>query len=337
MTIENKIANLANHRSFYDATLDVKCEEKNGSIYWYEYDDSNLKKVTTKVSRGCGRITRHIGNSWKRIGKKVAAEILSKFGITLEQFIAYTNEEPELMNELNEQKAEEERVETLNFFLSTPLTDIDSAIEVEIANQTTAEEIADEAQEFASETDEDAYEGRELTHDVDLFDGMGIAEAEGIDFEAEDNSTYKPANKAANIPEIGGIEDDDLAEAYAGRELDCNVYMIEIPEISNTGKPLTGEEPALKTKKTRKKTSVAEQKIRWLENAKINENGKYYIVPEADYKNFPANKGWNPCFYIVTNDLKIKRIGLKFAIELAKSDKAIELSKDEVKKLKKAA
>lgn len=90
-------------------------------------------------------------------------------------------------------------------------------------------------------------------------------------------------------------------------------------------------------KKSRKKTTAAEQQQKWLENAKVDENGKYYIVPELTYKGMELNKGWNPCFYIVTNDLKIKRIGLKFAIELAKSDKAIEISKGGVKELKKAA
>lgn len=90
-------------------------------------------------------------------------------------------------------------------------------------------------------------------------------------------------------------------------------------------------------KKARKKVSAAEQKQKWLSNALVDDSGRYYVVPELAYKNIEANKGWRPCFYIVTNDHKLTRIGLNFAIELAKAGKAIELSKERVKELKKAA
>ena len=98
--MENSELKIASHHNFYNATLYVKCEEKDGAIYWYGDNSDNLKKITTSTTRGRGRISRYVGNPWKRISKKAAAEILAKYGITAEQFIAYTNEEPELMSEL---------------------------------------------------------------------------------------------------------------------------------------------------------------------------------------------------------------------------------------------
>lgn len=145
---------LANHREFYNATLRVKCEEKSGSIYWYGYDDSNLKTVTTRTTRGCGRLSKTVGNPWKRISKKVAEEILTKYGITAEQFIAYCNEDPELMSELEAQRAEEERAELLDFFMSKPLTSSDAlqvATEAEIQLAKLAEEKAETADNTAAE------------------------------------------------------------------------------------------------------------------------------------------------------------------------------------------
>ena len=90
-------------------------------------------------------------------------------------------------------------------------------------------------------------------------------------------------------------------------------------------------------KKARKKTNAVEQQQRWLANAMVDDSGRYYVVPELVYKNIEANKNWKPCFYIVTIDRKLTRIGLKFAIELAKAGKAIEVSKSDVKELNKAA
>ena len=75
------------------------------------------------------------------------------------------------------------------------------------------------------------------------------------------------------------------------------------------------------------------QAARWLEDAKVDDTGRFYIVPELSYKNFEANASWNPCFYIVTNGLKLRRVGLKFAVELAKIGHAIEISKAEVSAL----
>lgn len=142
VAMENTELKIASHYNFYDATLYVKCEEKDGSLYWYGYNSDNLKKTVTKTRRGCGRISRTTGNPWKRISKKAAAEILAKYGITAEQFIAYTNEEPELMSKLDAQRAEEEREETLNFFLSKPLVSTDAALEVELA----LKKLADDAE-----------------------------------------------------------------------------------------------------------------------------------------------------------------------------------------------
>ena len=86
-----------------------------------------------------------------------------------------------------------------------------------------------------------------------------------------------------------------------------------------------------------KMTKKAEKEARWLAKALINEDGKYLVVPELDYKGYTENAGWKPCFYIVTTDYTLTRIGLKFAVELAAQGRAIEVSKDQMKESKKAA
>ena len=73
---------------------------------------------------------------------------------------------------------------------------------------------------------------------------------------------------------------------------------------------------------------------RWLENAKTDNEGRYYIVPELAYKNFEEHAKWNPCFYIVTEELKLRRIGLQFAKELVARRQAIEISKADMVSLK---
>ena len=120
---------IANHREFDSASLRVKCEEKSGAVYWYIYDESKFKTTFASTTRGCGRISKTTGNPWARTNKKAATEILAKYGITVEQFIAYCNEDPELMSELEAQRAEEERAELLDFFMSKPLTS-DDALQV---------------------------------------------------------------------------------------------------------------------------------------------------------------------------------------------------------------
>lgn len=90
-------------------------------------------------------------------------------------------------------------------------------------------------------------------------------------------------------------------------------------------------------KKTRKKTSAAEQQQKWLSNAKVDENGKYQIMVDPDLDNRGDHKSWAPYAWIITNDCKRVRISWKFAKELAQSDKAIEINKEGLKDIKKAA
>ena len=73
---------------------------------------------------------------------------------------------------------------------------------------------------------------------------------------------------------------------------------------------------------------------RWLAGAKIDEAGRYYIVSEISYKNFENHANWNPCFYILTSDLKLRRIGLQFAKELVARGQAIEIGKADIAELK---
>lgn len=177
---------LANHREFYNATLRVKCEEKSGSIYWYGYDDSNLKTVTTRTTRGCGRLSKTVGNPWKRISKKVAEEILTKYGITAEQFIAYSNEDTELMSELEAQRAEEERAEQLNFFESMPLTSIDALQVATEAEIQMAELVADTAAENVETTGNTIVETKSLQHGAITYyvDGKRVSRKKALDIAA---------------------------------------------------------------------------------------------------------------------------------------------------------
>lgn len=102
------------------------------------------------------------------------------------------------------------------------------------------------------------------------------------------------------------------------------------------------DESPIKTKrgkviapKPRELTDLFKPAARWLENAKVDTAGKYYIVPEVRYKNFEAHANWNPVFYIVTNDLKLRRIGVEFVKELVARGQAIEISKSDIAALNK--
>ena len=93
--------------------------------------------------------------------------------------------------------------------------------------------------------------------------------------------------------------------------------------------------------KVAEKTAVVEPVVkpdpkaeRWLAGAKTDDNGKYYVVSEISYKNFEEHANWNPCFYIVTAELKLRRVGLQFAKELVGRGQAIEISKADVASLK---
>ena len=86
---------------------------------------------------------------------------------------------------------------------------------------------------------------------------------------------------------------------------------------------------------TKKTAAKAEKIAKWLAKAKLDENGKYLIVAEYDYKGYAENAGWNPCYYIVTTELTLTRIGATFAVELAEQGKAVEITKEQVKAGKK--
>lgn len=115
----------------------------------------------------------------------------------------------------------------------------------------------------------------------------------------------------------------------------------EIPELNDDSpikikRNVVGNNPvevkvAVAVKPTVKPDPKAE---RWLAGAKTDDSGRYYVVPEISYKNYEAHTNWNPCFYIVTAELKLRRIGLQFAKELVARGQAIEISKADVASLK---
>lgn len=109
--------------------------------------------------------------------------------------------------------------------------------------------------------------------------------------------------------------------------------------LENTGEVIAElkDESPIKIKRgkvsvpsTRGLTELFPQAARWLENAKVDAAGRYYIVPEISYKNFEAHENWNPVFYIVTNDLKLRRIGFEFMKKLVACGQAIEINKQDI-------
>ncbi len=106
----------------------------------------------------------------------------------------------------------------------------------------------------------------------------------------------------------------------------------EVAQPSNvSGK--TSKEQKVVAKKAKKSALAVDKEQKWLKDAKVNEHGKYYIVPEIDYKGLEGNKSWNPCFYIVTNSLKLRRVSLQFAKTLFMRGQAIEIDKASVARI----
>lgn len=144
MTIETRDASRTRDdlstASLFVTTQRKLAPDSNGnftkeSVYWYGYNSDNLETRTTKTRRGCGRISKTVGNEWKRISKKAAAEILGKYGFTLEQFCAYENGELEIV----EVTTDSEEI------ISTPLVSVDAqdaAVDGEYANCARASRLA---------------------------------------------------------------------------------------------------------------------------------------------------------------------------------------------------
>ena len=89
--------------------------------------------------------------------------------------------------------------------------------------------------------------------------------------------------------------------------------------------------------KAAKATVENEKKAKWLENALLNEDGKYQIIVDLDLDNRGSHKTWTPYAWLVKNENKKIRILWTFALELAAQGKAVEVSKDKIAENKKAA
>lgn len=262
--------------NFRKASFKVKYEEKNGSTYWYADNSDNLKTKTIKTSRGCGHISKTVGNPWKKISKKAAAEILANYGFTTDEFITELQKVEE-ENRIISSNIMQEIV--IKYYVVTEEA-MEVAIEAEINNASKAGEIVS-TDTISSEVKINAVASYTLS---------AMCEEEAIRTEEE-------------IEEA--IEQNELVKSLKSQK-------------------------AKASKKATKKMTETERQQKWLENAKISDSNKYYIVPELDYKGVEANSNWKPCFYIVTNDLRLTRISLKFAVELAALGKAIEVSKAQV-------
>ena len=96
-TIETKNAGVT-RANFSEASLNVKCERR----YTFAFIDGTPDK---KYVFWYGAT---VGNKWKRISKKTAAEILAKYGLSLEQFEAYEHNELEIV-EASEEPIEQQK------------------------------------------------------------------------------------------------------------------------------------------------------------------------------------------------------------------------------------
>lgn len=307
-------------KDFQDAKLKVWYEEKNGSVCWYADNSDNLKTKTIKTSRGCGHISKTVGNQWKKISKKAAAEILANYGWTTDEFIA------EYKKMEDEQSAILSRIrqETVIKYYVVTEEAMEVAIEAEINNASKAGEIVstdnnieDKAEVEMVEDERDVFS---LLPSIDELNDVEISEPE-----IETPST----NKISSSVKINAVASYTLSAMCEEEAIRTEEEIEEAIEQNELVKSLKSQK-AKASKKATKKITETERQQKWLENAKISDSNKYYIVPELDYKGVEANSNWKPCFYIVTNDLKLTRIGLKFAVELAALDKAIEVSKAQV-------
>lgn len=71
-------------------------------------------------------------------------------------------------------------------------------------------------------------------------------------------------------------------------------------------------------------------KKRWLENAKISSDGKYYIVVDTEYNGYGENLNLRPVYRIVTENYRMRRIGIGLAYLLVEKNLAFEMTKAQV-------
>ena len=143
----------------------------------------------------------------------------------------------------------------------------------------------------------------------------------------EADEAIEAHNESMKITDEAKIAVDEKALAASTSRLQA--FQTATVEVKNEG----SEEVKKAAKKNQKKE---EQKIRWLKNAKIDEDGCYFIVVEDDYKGYAEHLTWKPCFYIVKSNFTMVRVGLKFAVELAQNGNAKEMTKAQVSEAAKA-
>ena len=133
----------------------------------------------------------------------------------------------------------------------------------------------------------------------------------------------------------------DAGDYEPAEENEIDKYAFNIAEENDAEDELVDPPVEIITKtekeiaEEKKSKKAAEDKSRWLKNAKIDENGNYTIIIDNNYKNLENNPGWHPTYYIVTKDLKKIRIGMNLAKELIALGKTTQTTKEKVAEIKK--
>ena len=80
-----------------------------------------------------------------------------------------------------------------------------------------------------------------------------------------------------------------------------------------------------------------ERIARQLENAIVDEKGKFLVFIDDEYSGYAENENWNPIYYAVNRDYTLTRFGLDIANYFIKNRKYTAITKDELNELKEVA
>ena len=123
-----------------------------------------------------------------------------------------------------------------------------------------------------------------------------------------------PANSQINFcAENGGLNLENAALYNAIKRINAathsDIQLLPAPRKAETAKA---------QRKSRKTKNDADQKAKWLENAKVDGNGKFQI--------YLLHEGDGPMAYVINNKGKKTRIQSKLAYQLIKDELAVKLA-----------
>lgn len=226
MTITTKDAR-ATRNNFSMASLHVKSKVINGRVYWYgENEADGLSWKKREVSE------------WRRISKAAAAEILAKYGITLEQFHAYERGELEIVEVSEETTSEAANVEEETKYFYT--TNRGNVYEVKIGETGSTvrsrwyyyHEIAGLSEQAVIELTDKEIDGNDFAN---LLCKFIATETDG----SEDDSN----EEIFSLLPVDKIEDDETDETAPIETVEEIIYQNhELVNINATKTSVNGEE-----------------------------------------------------------------------------------------------